>query len=170
MKNCKNCLIEFEPKHLTRGHEQLYCSTACRTKNYSTRILNKRMNDEKNYQNRDSVGISLPTIQNSINSHGSFLPSVNLEILEGKYQAKTEALEYKLRYEQSQRDLEAQKVLNAALRSELDEYVNDEGEDEGEGGLMGLMKNPEISSGIGKILQRDEIADFVVSFLKMTKK
>lgn len=171
MKTCKICSAEFEPKHLTRGHEQLYCSIACRTRSYKARIMTKYQNDEKDNQAKDPIGVSLPPSQNASNSYGGFLPSINLEILEGKYQAKTEALEYKLRYEQSQRELEAVKGLNIELRSQLDECDTMEDDNEDSGGIMGFMREfPDLSKGIGNILARDEFADFVIAFLPKTPK
>lgn len=40
-KNCKNCNLEFTPKHATRGSEQLYCSKKC------GQIIQKKRRDEK---------------------------------------------------------------------------------------------------------------------------
>ena len=44
MKICKNCNAEFQPKHETRGHEQIYCSIPCRTQSYRKRV---KENDDK---------------------------------------------------------------------------------------------------------------------------
>ena len=37
MNFCKNCNIQFIPKHLTRGHKQIYCSPKCRMLAYHQR-------------------------------------------------------------------------------------------------------------------------------------
>lgn len=37
MNFCKNCNIEFIPKHSTRGCKQIYCSVKCRTSAYHKR-------------------------------------------------------------------------------------------------------------------------------------
>lgn len=49
MKNCKNCNAEFQPKHETRGHEQLYCSIKCRLAAYKKRV------NEKKEINKDDI-------------------------------------------------------------------------------------------------------------------
>ena len=108
MKQCKNCSTEFEPKHETRGHEQLYCSIKCRTESYKKRVMNKiHENENKETQEQSRIsGVDLQRTEHRINPMGNYIPNVNLEILEGKYQAKTEALEYKLRYEGLVKELE----------------------------------------------------------------
>ena len=172
MKQCKNCSNEFEPKHETRGHEQMYCSIKCRTEAYKKRQIDKALNNESNENKED---IRIPELQRSnysINTNGNLMPNVNLEILEGKYQAKTEALEYKLRYENIVKELEDAKRKIFELEQELDEY-DDEGQEESEGymgAIMDLAKNsPELGNAIGKLLQNEKVQNFVINLIPDTK-
>jgi hypothetical protein len=100
---------------------------------------------------------------------GNYYPNVNLEIIEGKYQAKTEALEYKLRYEQVQRDFEELKAKYMKLESEFEE---DEGEEES-GGIMGnvmtMIGNSTIlGDAIGNIISDQNVRNFIVSLVPNT--
>ena len=98
MKQCKNCSIDFEPKHETRGHEQLYCSVKCRMDAYKKRTTLTHQDEARKPETIQADSrIDLQRSENRTNPMGNYMPNVNLEILEGKYQAKTEALEYKLR-------------------------------------------------------------------------
>jgi hypothetical protein len=47
MKNCKNCGAEFEPKHATRGAEQIYCTKKCNQISAKKRREEKIINDLK---------------------------------------------------------------------------------------------------------------------------
>jgi hypothetical protein len=99
---------------------------------------------------------------------GNYIPNVNLEILEGKYQAKTEALEYKLRYEQVQRDFEELKAKYMKLEIESEE---DEGEEES--GIMGnivtMVGNSTIlGDAIGNIISTEKVKNFIVSLVPDT--
>lgn len=172
MKQCKNCSIEFEPKHETRGHEQVYCSIKCRTESYKKRVMNKiqeNENKETQEQNRIS-GIDLQRPEHRINPMGNYIPNVNLEILEGKYQAKNEALEYKLRCEILVKELEnANRKINE-LENELQE--SDEGEEES-GGIMGnimtMVGNSTIlGDAIGGLISNEKVKNFIVSLVPDT--
>ena len=171
MKQCKNCSNEFEPKHETRGHEQIYCSIKCRTEAYKKRLMEKTQDNEiKETKEQVKVsGIDLQRTDNRINPMGNYFPNVNLEILEGKYQAKTEALEYKLRYEQLQKELEIYKVKVMELENELDENDN-ENEDSGYmGSVMELAKtSPELGNAIGKLLQSEKVQNFLINLIPDT--
>jgi cell shape-determining protein MreC len=99
---------------------------------------------------------------------GNYYPNVNLEILEGKYQAKTEALEYKLRYEQVQRDFEQLKEKYMKLESECEE---DEGEEESGimGNIMTMVGNSTIlGDAIGGIISDENVRNFIVSLVPNT--
>lgn len=171
MKQCKNCSIEFEPKHLTRGHEQVYCSIKCRTQSYNNRIMNKRQDNEKVHEIKDDIGVNIQRSENRVNQMGNYMPHVNLEILEGKYQAKTEALEYKLRYEQSQKELESLRIKVMELENELEEYdIDGEGEsDSYMGSIMDIAKtSPELGNAIGKLLQNEKVQNFVINLIPDT--
>ncbi len=54
--------------------------------------IHENENKETQEQSRIS-GADLQRTEHRINPMGNYIPNVNLEILEGKYQAKTEALE-----------------------------------------------------------------------------
>ena len=71
-------------------------------------MLNRQDETKQTEQTEDQSRISGADLQRSehrVNPMGNYLANVNLEILEGKYQAKTEALEYKLRYENLLKEL-----------------------------------------------------------------
>jgi hypothetical protein len=172
MKECKNCLNQFEPKHETRGHEQIYCSVKCRMDAYKKRQINKSLTNDINEKTED---IRTPELQRSnynINTNGNIMPNVNLEILEGKYQAKTEALEYKLRYESIVKELEDAKRKIFELEQKLDEY-EDEGEEESDGYMGAIMdfakSSPEIGNAIGRFLQNEKVQNFVINLIPDTK-
>jgi hypothetical protein len=113
--------------------------------------------------------INFQRSEDRVNPMGNYIPNVNLEILEGKYQAKTEALEYKLRYEQVQRDLEELKAKYMKLESECEE---DEGEEES-GGIMGnivtMVGNSTIlGDAIGNIISTEKVRNFIISLVPDT--
>ena len=169
MKQCKNCSIDFEPKHKTRGHEQLYCSVKCRMDAYKKRTMITHQDEARKPETIQDSRIDLQRSENRINPMGNYIPNVNLEILEGKYQAKTEALEYKLRYEQSQRELEIFKAKYMELENELDEY---EGEGESDGYMGAIMEiaktSPELGNALGKLLQNPKVQNFVINLIPDT--
>jgi len=169
MKQCKNCSAEYEPKHETRGHEQLYCSVKCRMDAYKKRTMITHQDEARKPETIQDSRIDLQRSENRINPMGNYIPNVNLEILEGKYQAKTEALEYKLRYEQSQRELEIFKAKYMELENELDEY---EGEGESDGYMGAIMEiaktSPELGNALGKLLQNPKVQNFVINLIPDT--
>lgn len=170
MKQCKNCSSDFEPKHETRGHEQLYCSVKCRMDAYKKRTMLTHQDEAKQPETiqRDSR-IDLQRSEDRVNPMGNYYPNVNLEILEGKYQAKTEALEYKLRYEQIKSDFEELKAKYMELENELDEYEG-EGESDGYmGAIMDIAKtSPELGNALGKLLQNEKVQNFVINLIPDT--
>jgi hypothetical protein len=172
MKQCKNCSTEFEAKHETRGHEQLYCSIKCRTESYKKRVMNKiQENENKETQEQSRIsGVDLQRTEHRINPMGNYIPNVNLEILEGKYQAKTEALEYKLRYEGLVKELEDAKRKIMELELELDEYSEGEEESDGYmGAIMDIAKtSPELGNALGKLLQNPKVQNFVINLIPDT--
>jgi hypothetical protein len=112
--------------------------------------------------------IDIQRSEDRVNPMGNYIPNVNLEILEGKYQAKTEALEYKLRYEQVQRDFEELKAKYMKLEIESEE---DEGEEES--GIMGnivtMVGNSTIlGDAIGNIISTEKVKNFIVSLVPDT--
>lgn len=170
MKQCKNCSIDFEPKHETRGHEQLYCSVKCRMDAYKKRTMITHQDEARKPETIQADSrIDLQRSEDRVNPMGNYIPNVNLEILEGKYQAKTEALEYKLRYEQSQKELEILKVKVMELENELDDYEG-EGESDGYmGAIMDIAKtSPELGNALGKLLQNEKVQNFVINLIPDT--
>jgi len=171
MKQCKNCSIDFEPKHETRGHEQLYCSVKCRMDAYKKRTISTNQDEARKPETiQANSRIDIQRSEDRINPMGNYIPNVNLEILEGKYQAKTEALEYKLRCEILVKELEnANKRINE-LQNELQE--SDEGEEES-GGIMGnivtMVGNSTIlGDAIGNIISTEKVKNFIVSLVPDT--
>ena len=170
MKQCKNCSIDFEPKHETRGHEQLYCSVKCRMDAYKKRTMITHQDEARKPETIQADSrIDLQRAENRINPMGNYIPNVNLEILEGKYQAKTEALEYKLKYEQSQKELEMLRAKYMELENELDEYEGDGESDGYMGAIMDIAKtSPELGNALGKLLQNPKVQNFVINLIPDT--
>jgi hypothetical protein len=113
--------------------------------------------------------IDLQRSEDRVNPMGNYIPNVNLEILEGKYQAKTEALEYKLKYEQSQKELEMLKAKCMELENELDEYEGDGESDGYMGAIMDIAKtSPELGNALGKLLQNPKVQNFVINLIPDT--
>lgn len=169
MKECKNCSVEFEPKHETRGHEQLYCSVKCRMDAYKKRTMITHQDEARKPETiQADRSINFQRSEDRVNPMGNYYPNVNLEVLEGKYQAKTEALEYKLRYEQVQRDFEELKAKYMKLESECEE---DEGEEESGimGNIMTMVGNSTIlGDAIGGIISNENVRNFIVSLVPNT--
>jgi len=173
MKNCKNCGIEFEPKHQTRGHEQIYCSIKCRTDAYKKRTEQK-MKDV--YEEKQPTRLfNSPGQDVRIEQNGGSNFNVNLDLIEKKYEAKTEALEYKMRYEQCLKDLEEYKRQVMELENEIDELTTDDhsADNLGMGGVMGSVmeiakSNPEIGTAIGKLLQHQKVQNLVLALIPDT--
>jgi hypothetical protein len=112
--------------------------------------------------------INIQRSEDRFNPMGNYYPNVNLEIIEGKYQAKTEALEYKLRYEQVQRDFEELKAKYMKLESECEE---DEGEEESGimGNIMTMVGNSTIlGDAIGGIISSEKVKNFIISLVPDT--
>lgn len=169
MKQCKNCSADFQSKHETRGHEQLYCSVKCRMDAYKKRTILTHQDEARKPETiQADRNINIQRSEDRVNPMGNYYPNVNLEILEGKYQAKTEALEYKLRYEQVQRDFEQLKEKYIKLESECEE---DEGEEESGimGNIMTMVGNSTIlGDAIGGIISDENVRNFIVSLVPNT--
>ena len=171
MKQCKNCSAQFEPKHETRGHEQLYCSVKCRMDAYKKRTMITKQDEVKQPETIQSDSrIDLQRSEDRVNPMGNYIPNVNLEILEGKYQAKTEALEYKLRCEILVKELENANKKIMDLENELQE--SEEGEEES-GGIMGnivtMVGNSTIlGDAIGGLISNEKVKNFIVSLVPDT--
>ena len=170
MKQCKNCSADFQSKHETRGHEQLYCSVKCRMDAYKKRTMITHQDEARKPETIQDSRIDLQRSENRINPMGNYIPNVNLEILEGKYQAKTEALEYKLRYEILVKELENANKKIMDLENELQQ--SDEGEEES-GGIMGnivtMVGNSTIlGDAIGGLISNEKEKNFIISLVPDT--
>jgi hypothetical protein len=183
MKICKNCNAEFKPIHESRGQEQIYCCIKCRTDNYKKRVMNKEIknkldNSEIIYGTEQEIlrqakditsrSINMERQRDNINTSRGNYSDVNLEILEGKYQAKTEALEYKLKYENALEKIELANKRIFELEQELDEYDDDQdsGENNMMGSIMDMAKNsPVLGDALGKYLQNEKVYNLVVSLI-----
>jgi len=170
MKQCKNCSADFQSKHETRGHEQLYCSVKCRMDAYKKRTMITHQDEARKPETIQDSRIDLQRSENRINPMGNYIPNVNLEILEGKYQAKTEALEYKLRYEILVKELENANKKIMDLENELQQ--SDEGEEES-GGIMGnivtMVGNSTIlGDAIGGLISNEKVKNFIISLVPDT--
>lgn len=187
MKVCKNCNAEFKPIHESRGQEQIYCCIKCRTESYKKRVINKELETKLDSRRIDSEiiygteqeilrqakditnrNINMERQRDNINPNRSNINDVNLEILEGKYQAKTEALEYKLKYENALEKIELANKRIFQLEQELEEYDDDQdsGDNSMMGSIMDMAKNsPELGNAIGKLLQNEKVHNFVVSLI-----
>jgi len=191
MKVCKNCNAEFKPIHESRGQEQIYCCIKCRTESYKKRVINKELETKLDSRRIDSEiiygteqeilrqannitnrSINMERQRDNINSNRSNINDVNLEILEGKYQAKTEALEYKLKYENALEKVELANRRIFQLEQELEEYDDDQDSEDNNmmGSIMDMAKNsPELGNAIGKLLQNEKVHNFVVSLIPDAK-
>jgi hypothetical protein len=150
MKKCKNCDAEFQPKHETRGHEQLYCGKKCQL--IAARI--RREERLKNIYEKKEVPLQSEA-NNSTSSKDSNLDErkmggvgtggrgfpnygmANTENLYDKYyEAKIEGVQYKLENQMLRKELELKERVIIELESEIDELEN---ETENEGGIMGSV-------------------------------
>jgi len=170
MKQCKNCSADFQSKHETRGHEQLYCSVKCRMDAYKKRTMITHQDEARKPETIQDSRIDLQRSENRTNPMGNYMPNVNLEILEGKYQAKTEALEYKLRYEILVKELENANKKIMDLENELQESDEGDGESDGYmGAIMDIAKtSPELGNALGKLLQNPKVQNFVINLIPDT--
>lgn len=188
MKTCKNCNKEFTPIHESRGQEQIYCSIKCRAESYRKRVINKEL--EKKLDNSEIIygteqeilrqakditerNINMERKRDIIIPNRSNYNDVNLEILEGKYQAKTEALEYKLKYENALEKIELANKKIFELEQELEDYDNHQNSDDENnimGSIMTMAKNsPVLGDAIGKLLQDEKMQRFVLSIIPDSK-
>ena len=67
MKKCKNCGAEFEPKHATRGAEQIYCTKKCNQISAKKRREEKIINNLKIEIANENLQEQQPTPNNGTN-------------------------------------------------------------------------------------------------------
>lgn len=141
MKQCKVCSTEFEPKHPTRGHEQLYCSTKCRADAYKIRV-----NEKQKLQTSTTTTSSTPESvgyvqQSNVGVHGYASPinSSVLELIEKRSEAQVDSIRYQLKCEQLEKENQLLQIKVNQLEAELSSFDDEDGGDEG-GMLSGIME------------------------------
>jgi len=142
MKNCKNCNAEFQPKHETRGHEQIYCSIKCRNEAYKKRINEKQQTIQEPMQQQQPQNIGYVERQDnsSIQLRSDNYTHV-VSLLEKLSEAKTEAIRYQLKCEQLEKENQELKIKSNQLEMELSEIEESE-DDESENDIIsGIMTN-----------------------------
>jgi chromosome segregation ATPase len=141
MKNCKVCNNEFNPKHETRGHEQLYCSVKCRAEAYKKRVNEKQQTiQEPTKQLNENIG-NMERQNDSLLQLRSDNYTYVLSLLEKLSDAKTEAIRYQLKCEQLEKENEELKIKSKNLEMELSE-IEESDEDENDNDIIsGLMTN-----------------------------
>lgn len=125
-KNCLVCSSPFTIPEINRGTEKVYCSSSCRSKAGNERMFKKLINQSTQpVLNETTVKPSIEPsfeqtqIQASNPSRSSF-DDRSLGYIERNYEAKVEALEYKLRLEGALRELDTLKGEILELEAELD--------------------------------------------------
>lgn len=138
MKNCKNCGTEFQPKHETRGHEQLYCSIKCRTEAYKKRTNEKQIeNIEEKTNTINSIGRQNDSfLQLRANSDSRMF-----DLLEKLGEAKTETVRYQLKFEALEKENQELKTKINQLEMELNSLEMEDDEDGENDMISGLMSN-----------------------------
>jgi hypothetical protein len=123
-KNCVVCSTPFSIPIVNRGTEKIYCSPVCRSKAGNERMFKKIINKFQPVQNETPINPSPQFTHKESQIQTSYPngePSFNSSIgyLERSYEAKIEALEYKLRLEGTLKDIENLKNEVLELESEL---------------------------------------------------
>lgn len=145
MKNCKNCNAEFQPKHESRGHEQIYCSIKCRSEAYKKRS-NERKSPELQQQEQENQFKKAENIGYVERKNDELLQFRSdsyydiISLLEKLSDAKTEVVRYQLKCEAFQKENEEMKNKIYQLESEIDALEEDEDESENDM-ISGLMTN-----------------------------
>lgn len=161
MKNCKNCGAEFTPKHETRGHEQLYCSLKCRSEAYK-----KRTNEKTNISGTTEdvyYRSNLEEQNNNFSRHGSNSNYDLYSMFKAIKNAEVEAIQYQLKTESLQKEIDVLKAKNFELQSIIDELEKDEDDDE---------ENNDIISGLVNNFKKDpaNTMNFAVSIINQLLK
>lgn len=148
MKNCKECKKEFSPMPNSPGMEQLYCSPTCRNKAANDRRLQKlKENIINNYEKEIPYEKPNPPIFNNTGGYqnqrqqlvgGNFDSYFNL--LESKYETKSECNYQKLKIDYLEKELRELKDENLSLTIELDELENDKIGKAEESPMSNIMK------------------------------
>ena len=132
MKNCKNCGIEFQPKHETRGHEQLYCSIKCRTEAYKKRLNEKQQTSNIGSMERQNIELLQPT-----SNSNTYVYSLLKELGE----AKAEIVRHQLRADYLQNEIEHLKNEVTKKQIEIDRYEEEDEEENDNPFISGILSN-----------------------------
>ena len=125
-KNCLVCSSPFTIPETNRGTEKVYCSSSCRSKAGNERMFKKLINQSTQpVLNEPTI---IPTNQfthkesevQTFNPSRGYSDDRSLGYIERNYEAKVEALEYKLRLEGALRELDTLKSEIIELEAELD--------------------------------------------------
>ena len=168
MKNCKNCGAEFEPKHATRGAEQIYCTKKCNQISAKKRREEKIINDLKikmsneNLQQQPAQDNGANEIRNMAQrTMGDFSanrwnhPNDAMATIEKLYETKNENQFLKFKLETLEKE-------NLQLEAEIDrlETELELSEVEEDGGFLGGMvdqfkKDPTATINFAKSMFND---------------
>lgn len=125
-KNCLVCSSPFTIPETNRGTEKIYCSTICRSKAGNERMFKKLINQSNQPVLNETTVIPTNQFAHKESEVQAFNPSrgyhdnPNLGYIERNYEAKIEALEYKLRLEGALKELDTLKSEILELEAELD--------------------------------------------------
>lgn len=133
-KNCKNCNVEFTPLNY-RGSEQIYCSVKCRNNASIKRHKENLINSIKEqYEPKEKNETLSGTTNNNFdkNSERTYYSRPNtdfvsdriLGLMEHNYETKSDLIEFKLRNEMLQKQLQELEIENSELLQELEEISN----------------------------------------------
>jgi predicted RNase H-like nuclease (RuvC/YqgF family) len=132
MKNCKNCGIEFQPKHETRGQEQIYCSVKCRMAAYKKRVNENQQTS--NIGNMERQNFELPQQTSNSNTYV-------YSLLEKLGEAKAEIVRHQLRADHLQNEIEHLKSEIAKKQIEIDEILEEDKEENDNPFISGILSN-----------------------------
>lgn len=153
------CLIDFEPKSLTRGHEQVYCSVKCRNNFYKNRVTTKIIENAIQETKADTIQRQ-PNSEYNQSFYGGqrredlrahdrpgFFTDSHMATIKELYEAKNESNYYKLKNEMIQDELKQLKIDYHNLEMETD----NEGEEKSAyenilGGVMDEFKKDPITA------------------------
>jgi hypothetical protein len=168
MKNCQNCGTEFEPKHATRGSEQVYCSRKCGQISAKKRKEEKIINDLKikianenlqqqpiqNNRTDEIRSMAQRTMGNTGTDRWHYTNDA-MATIEKLYEAKNENQFLKFKIETLEKE-------NSELKTELYELENELelSEVEEDGGFLGGMvdqfkKDPTATINFAKSMLND---------------
>jgi len=168
MKNCQNCGTEFEPKHATRGAEQIYCTKKCNQISAKKRREEKIINDLKikianeNLQQQpiqnnrtDEIRSMAQRTMGNISPDRWHYTNDAMATIEKLYEAKNENQFLKFKIETLEKE-------NSELKTELYELENELelSEVEEDGGFLGGMveqfkKDPGATINFAKSMLND---------------